>query len=84
MKLGSSKKMKQAELIDALGGDYVASGIGLPSEPPTPSAAAMSAPAAKAAGTKGRGSLPEVDQERYVFSIPSWFILICVLAFTFP
>lgn len=64
MKLGSSKKTKQAELIDALGGDYVSSGIGLPSEPPTPSVASAPVPAAKAAGTKGRGSLPEVEQER--------------------
>ncbi|KAJ7180676.1 hypothetical protein C8R46DRAFT_1070218 [Mycena filopes] len=62
MKLGSSKKTKQAELIDALGGDYVSS-AGLASEPPTPSVATTPAPAPKAAGTKGRGSLPEVEQE---------------------
>lgn len=69
MKLGS-KKTKQAELIDALGGDYVSAGIGLPSEPPTPSVAT---PAAKFTPTKGRGSLPEVDEERYVFvSYISW------------
>jgi hypothetical protein len=67
MKLGSSKKTKQAELIDALGGDYVSSGIGLPSEPPTPSVTSAPAPAAKAAATKGRGSLPEVEQERCVY-----------------
>ncbi|KAJ7155391.1 hypothetical protein C8R43DRAFT_884630, partial [Mycena crocata] len=63
MKLGSSKKTKQAELIDALGGDYVSSGIGLPSEPPTPSIASAPVPSAKVAATKGRGSLPEVEQE---------------------
>ncbi|KAJ6493521.1 hypothetical protein C8R47DRAFT_1012453 [Mycena vitilis] len=68
MKLGSSKKTKQAELIDALGGDYVSSGL-LPSEPPTPSVAAVPAPAAKAAGAKGRGSLPEVEQESIHISI---------------
>ncbi|KAJ7765482.1 hypothetical protein DFH07DRAFT_810736 [Mycena maculata] len=62
MKLGSSKKTKQAELIDALGGDYVSSGIGLPSEPPTPSVAAAPV-AAKAATSTGRGSIPEVEQE---------------------
>ncbi|KAJ6581509.1 hypothetical protein B0H19DRAFT_1115581 [Mycena capillaripes] len=69
MKLGSSKKTKQAELIDALGGDYVASGIGLPSEPPTPSVASAPAPPAKAAGNKGRGSLPEVEEESIHISI---------------
>ncbi|KAJ7504357.1 hypothetical protein B0H11DRAFT_1981863, partial [Mycena galericulata] len=63
MKLGSSKKTKQAELIDALGGDYVSSGLGLPSEPTTPSVAAAPVPAAKAAAATGRGSLPEVEQE---------------------
>ncbi|KAJ7043610.1 hypothetical protein C8F04DRAFT_1072702 [Mycena alexandri] len=68
MKLGSSKKTKQAELIDALGGDYVSS-AGLVSEPPTPSVATTPAPAAKAAGTKGRGSLPEVEQESIHISI---------------
>ncbi|KAJ7091377.1 hypothetical protein B0H15DRAFT_835765 [Mycena belliarum] len=61
MKLGSSKKTKQAELIDALGGDYASSV--LPSEPPTPSVASAPVPAAKAATGKGRGSLPEVEQE---------------------
>ncbi|KAJ7760557.1 hypothetical protein B0H16DRAFT_1532693 [Mycena metata] len=68
MKLGSSKKTKQAELIDALGGDYVSS-AGLVSEPPTPSVATTPAPAAKAAGAKGRGSLPEVEQESIHISI---------------
>ncbi|KAJ7442303.1 hypothetical protein FB451DRAFT_1343936 [Mycena latifolia] len=62
MKLGSSKKTKQAELIDALGGDYVSSGIGLPSEPPTPSVPSAAVPAPKAAASN-RGSLPEVQKE---------------------
>ncbi|KAJ7334144.1 hypothetical protein DFH08DRAFT_299792 [Mycena albidolilacea] len=65
MKLGS-KKTKQAELIDALGGDYVSAGIGLPSEPPTPS---VPTSAAKSTPTKGRGSLPEVDEESIHISI---------------
>ncbi|KAJ6610223.1 hypothetical protein B0H10DRAFT_1883660 [Mycena sp. CBHHK59/15] len=64
MKLGS-KKTKQAELIDALGGDYISAGIGLPEEPVTPSAPSAPVPTAKssAPATKGRGSLPEVEQE---------------------
>ncbi|KAK6992186.1 copper p-type ATPase [Favolaschia claudopus] len=62
MKLGS-KKTKQAELIDALGGDYVSAGVGLVSEPPTPSVASGPVPDAKAASTKARGNLPEVEQE---------------------
>ncbi|KAF7308763.1 Copper P-type ATPase [Mycena kentingensis (nom. inval.)] len=66
MQLGS-KKTKQAELIDALGGDYVSSGIGLSSEPPTPSVAAPPAPAPPA--SKGRGNLPEVAQESIHISI---------------
>ncbi|KAJ7066630.1 hypothetical protein C8F01DRAFT_1124033 [Mycena amicta] len=65
MKLGS-KKTKQAELIDALGGDYVSSGIGLPSEPPTPSVAV--APEHVSAA-KGRGNLPEVEPESIHISI---------------
>ncbi|KAF7370594.1 Copper P-type ATPase [Mycena sanguinolenta] len=68
MKLGS-KKTKQAELIDALGGDYVSAGVGLPSEPPTPSVAAGPAITAKAPAAKGRGSLPEVEQQSIHVSI---------------
>ncbi|KAJ7247661.1 hypothetical protein B0H12DRAFT_1124962 [Mycena haematopus] len=68
MKLGS-KKTKQAELIDALGGDYVSAGVGLPSEPPTPSVPSGPATIAKAPTAKGRGSLPEVDQESIHVSI---------------
>ncbi|KAJ7281503.1 hypothetical protein C8J57DRAFT_1123330 [Mycena rebaudengoi] len=61
MKLGSSKKTKQAELIDALGGDYISS---LPEEPLTPSVPTAPILAAKAtSANKGRGSLPEVEQE---------------------
>ncbi|KAF8216504.1 hypothetical protein K438DRAFT_1797337 [Mycena galopus ATCC 62051] len=67
MKLGS-KKTKQAELIDALGGDYVSAAVGLASEPPTPSVASGPVPT-KAPATKGRGSLPEVDQESIHISI---------------
>ncbi|KAF7356589.1 Copper P-type ATPase [Mycena venus] len=68
MKLGS-KKAKQAELIDALGGDYVSAAVGLPSEPPTPSVATAATPAAKTSANKGRGSLPEVDQDSIHISI---------------
>lgn len=66
MKLGA-KKTKQAELIDALGGDYVATaGITADlSEPPTPSNPShYDAPAAR--GNAGRGSIPEVVEERSV------------------
>ncbi|KAF7309774.1 Copper P-type ATPase [Mycena indigotica] len=65
--LNAAKKTKQAELIDALGGDYVASGIGLASEPPTPSVAA--APQTVQSTNKGRGSLPEVVPESIHVSI---------------
>ncbi|KAF8890090.1 hypothetical protein BD779DRAFT_1518270 [Infundibulicybe gibba] len=60
MKLGA-KKTKQAELLDALGGEVLASAS--PSElsvPPTP-AAAPESPMQKSTG--GRGSLPEVEPE---------------------
>ncbi|KAJ7890526.1 Adaptor complexes medium subunit family-domain-containing protein [Mycena olivaceomarginata] len=56
MKLGS-KKTKQAELIDALGGDYVSAGIGLPSEPPTPS---VPTPTAKSTPTKAEAAYPSI------------------------
>ncbi|KAF5391026.1 hypothetical protein D9757_003937 [Collybiopsis confluens] len=60
MKLGS-KKTKQAELLDALGGDVLASpDIALEtSAPPTPSA--TGSPAIPSSGE--RGSIPEVDAE---------------------
>ncbi|KAF7293618.1 Copper P-type ATPase [Mycena indigotica] len=55
------------QLIDALGSDYMASGIGLASEPPTPSVAA--APQTVQSTNKGRGSLPEVVPESINISI---------------
>ncbi|KAF5366311.1 hypothetical protein D9758_005714 [Tetrapyrgos nigripes] len=60
MKLGS-KKTKQAELLDALGGDLAAASPDL-SAPPTPALhpEPVSAPAA---ANDGRGSLPEVDAQ---------------------
>ena len=68
MKLGS-KKTKQAELLDALGGDVLA----------TTSIAELSAPAPAAPEppavqkVSGRGSLPEVEAERCVFFPESSF-----------
>ncbi|KAJ8482071.1 hypothetical protein ONZ45_g15075 [Pleurotus djamor] len=58
MKLGS-KKTKQAELIDALGGEVLATTplMSEVSAPPTPSISAPPEPKSE------RGSLPEVDQE---------------------
>lgn len=62
MKLGA-KKTKQAELLDALGGDALAPISPAPelSAPATPAAAD---PPAQPKGD-GRGSLPEVEKERY-------------------
>ena len=67
MKLGT-KKTKQAELLDALGGDVLAAsaGVGDLSGPPTPVHTEAQSPVQK---DNGRGSLPEVEQERYV-SLP--------------
>ncbi|TFK69053.1 hypothetical protein BDN72DRAFT_841024 [Pluteus cervinus] len=59
MKLGS-KKTKQAELLDALGGDVLASGA---VELSTPSTPVITASEPIAARSSGRGSLPEVDPE---------------------
>lgn len=61
MKLGT-KKTKQAELLDALGGDVLASsaGVGDLSGPPTPVPAEPQSPVQK---DNGRGSLPEVEAE---------------------
>lgn len=65
MKLGT-KKTKQAELLDALGGDVLASSsVGELSAPSTP-APASEPPVQK---SDGRGSLPQVDTER--LAIPS-------------
>jgi coatomer subunit delta len=62
MKLGT-KKTKQAELLDALGGDVLASGAGVGelSGPPTP---VVSEPQSVVQKDTGRGSLPEVEAER--------------------
>jgi hypothetical protein len=62
MKLGS-KKTKQAELLDALGGDVLLASSNL-SEPTTPVHAVAETPAVQK--VSGRGSLPEVEAERYV------------------
>lgn len=64
MKLGA-KKTKQAELLDALGGDVLAStGAGGDlSGPPTP---VVPEPPAVQKANDGRGSLPEVEKEKYV------------------
>ncbi|KAF5385200.1 hypothetical protein D9615_000900 [Tricholomella constricta] len=61
MKLGT-KKTKQAELLDALGGDVLASSVGSLdiSAPPTPTASSQPSPIHKA---DGRGSVPEVEAE---------------------
>ncbi|KAF5352791.1 hypothetical protein D9756_006205 [Leucocoprinus leucothites] len=60
MKLGA-KKTRQAELLDALGGDVLASGVGVElSAPPTP--AVLEQPTQQKAND-GRGSLPEVAKE---------------------
>ncbi|THU98616.1 hypothetical protein K435DRAFT_838034 [Dendrothele bispora CBS 962.96] len=61
MKLGS-KKTKQAELLDALGGDLAASSPDL-SAPATPALAPEPIAAAAAVVNNGRGSLPEVEAE---------------------
>lgn len=59
MKLGS-KKVKQAELLDALGGE-VATPEYEPSAPATPTAAVTPEPVAS---KDARGSIPPVHQER--------------------
>jgi hypothetical protein len=59
MKLGA-KKTKQAELLDALGGEVLASTELELSAPATPAVA--EAPVVQKA-TDGRGSLPEVEKE---------------------
>lgn len=64
MKLGT-KKTKQAELLDALGGDVLASSsIGELSVPSTPINAPETVSQSVAPKSDGRGSLPEVDAER--------------------
>lgn len=60
MKLGS-KKTKQAELLDALGGDVL--DYTNNSEPSLPTPVSHAPPIQK---VSGRGSLPEVEAERYL------------------
>ena len=62
MKLGS-KKTKQAELLDALGGEVLASSSLLAdlSSPPTPAAAASTSEPPPSEKNNGRGSIPEVE-----------------------
>ncbi|KAF5384834.1 hypothetical protein D9615_000902 [Tricholomella constricta] len=62
MKLGT-KKTKQAELLDALGGDALASSVGSLdiSAPPTPTTPSQPSPIHK---TDGRGSVPKIEAER--------------------
>jgi hypothetical protein len=60
MKLGS-KKTKQAELLDALGGDVLAS-TGF-AESPASVAPSAPEPAPVVQKVTGRGSLPEVEEK---------------------
>lgn len=75
MKLGS-KKTKQAELLDALGGELASepllAGHGEEmSAPPTPAIqASHSTASVKGASANVRGSIPEVEAERYYY-LPS-------------
>ncbi|KAG6813710.1 hypothetical protein H0H92_008118 [Tricholoma furcatifolium] len=61
MKLGS-KKTKQAELIDSLGGDVPIASVVSPTSPPAHAQSASSHPA-PVHKNDGRGSLPEVEKE---------------------
>lgn len=70
MKLGS-KKTKQAELLDALGGDVLAS-TGL-SEVSTPVTTHAPEPISTVQKVTGRGSLPEVEEKRYF--MPRFLVL---------
>jgi len=63
MKLGS-KKTKQAELLDALGGDVLATTSIAELSAPAPTV--PEPPAAVVQKVSGRGSLPEVEAERCV------------------
>ena len=76
MKLGSAKKMKQAELLDALGGEVLATtGFGVEERTAltTPTQAVTKPMIQKASG---RGSVPEVEAERYgnfyIFELINW------------
>ena len=76
MKLGSAKKTKQAELLDALGGEVLATtGLGVEERTaPTTPTQAVSEPTIQKAS--GRGSVPEVEAERcgnsYTFESINW------------
>ena len=65
MKLGS-KKTKQAELLDALGGDVLESTINSSNETAPEAPIAQQPPAVQK--VSGRGSLPEVEPQRLFFS----------------
>ncbi len=68
MKLGS-KKTKQAELLDALGGDVLAS-TGLADMTPVAAPAPPENPPTIAVQkTTGRGSLPAVEEKRYAVKV---------------
>ena len=76
MKLGSAKKTKQAELLDTLGSEVLATtGLGVEERTaPTTPTQAVSEPMIQKAS--GRGSVPEVEAERYgnltVFKLINW------------
>ena len=81
MKLGT-KKTKQAELLDALGGEVLASSAAAGelavSVPPSPSAASSGAAGSAVRGgvVDGRGSVPIVNIEGYLFfsfSFSLWY-----------
>ena len=65
MKLGS-KKTKQAELLDALGGDVLESTISSPNATAPEAPIVQQAPAVQK--VSGRGSLPEVEPQRLFIS----------------
>jgi hypothetical protein len=62
MKLGSSKKLKQAEALDALGGELAT--------PDMSRSATPSIPAASSRTVTAKSSVPSVSRERYVHSDP--------------
>jgi hypothetical protein len=69
MKLGSAKKTKQAELLDALGGEVLATtGLGVEERTaPTTPAQAVSEPTIQKAS--GRRSVPEVTSGKCFFAV---------------
>jgi hypothetical protein len=73
MKLGS-KKTKQAELLDVLGGD-VSTPTG-PSDTPASVTANAPEPAPVLQKVTGRGSLPEVEEMGYVDLFLPLFLVI--------